>query len=66
MPWITTMDVRNINVGIVDCERGDISMKIVNCVQSSDFLVLEDMYSDYRAALGKLEDGKVDVILEIP
>ncbi len=66
MPWITTMDVRNVEVGIVDYDRSDVSQKIVTRINSSEYLELYEVYSDYPTALTALEDGRIDVILEVP
>ena len=66
MPWIATMDVKGINVGIADYDRSDISQKIVSRIEASEYLELEGMFADYPSALAELEDGKIDVILEIP
>ena len=66
LPWIATMDVRDINVGVVDHDRSDVSQKMVSRIDASEYLLLEDVYADYASALNVLEDGKIDVILEIP
>lgn len=66
LPWIATMDVRDIKVAIADYDRSDVSQKIVSRVDASEYLQLEGVYNDYPSALAELEDGGVDVILEIP
>ena len=66
IPWVTTMDIRDINVGVVDSDRSEVSARIINDINVSEYLNLEDVYSDYDSALRGLEDGDVDVILEIP
>lgn len=66
LPWIATMDIRDVQVAVVDYDRSDISQKMVSMVNASDYLVLEGVYSDHDSALKVLEDGNIDVILEIP
>ncbi|MGM9743092.1 MAG: ABC transporter permease [Candidatus Cryptobacteroides sp.] len=66
MPWITTMDVRDINVAVVDCDRSDISARIASCVDASDYLSLEGIYPDYSSALKAVEEGHIDAFMEIP
>lgn len=66
MPWITTMDVRGIRVGVVDCDRSDVSQKITSRVDASGYLDLEGVFPDYPSALRELENGRLDAILEIP
>lgn len=66
MPWITTMDVKDVSVGIVDYDGSDVSHKIISCIDASEYLELNSIYQDYPSALEDMEDGRVDAILEIP
>ena len=66
VPWITNMDVKDINVGIVDYDRSEVSSNITSRVDASEYLHLEGMFYDYQSALSELEGGNLDVILEIP
>lgn len=66
IPWITTMDVRNVSVGIVDRDRSDISQRIISRIEASEYLELDGTFADYASALKDLENGKIDAILEIP
>ena len=66
IPWVTTMDVRHVNVAVVDHDASPISGRILAKVDSSPYFDLSGAGKDYRRQLEALELGKVDVILEIP
>lgn len=66
MPWVTTMDVRNVSVVIVDEDHSQLSRRIVSDVSASEYFKLTDGVYSYSEALSLLEDCKVDVILSIP
>lgn len=66
LPWITTMEVKDINVGVVDYDCSDVSRKIISKIEASEYFILEGFFGEYRSALNHLEQGKIDVILEIP
>lgn len=66
MPWVTTMDVRHINVAVVDHDRSDASRRIVQKIAASDYFSLQEITADYAASLENLDAGASDVILEIP
>ena len=66
LPWVANMDVRDISVGIVDADRSEVSLRIVQSIESSEYLTLRGLYATYPDALSDLEDGHIDAILEIP
>lgn len=66
MPWVTTMDVRNVSVVIVDEDSSSLSRRIVSDISASDYFKLNTDAVSYNEALALLEDCKVDVILSIP
>ncbi len=66
MPWITTMDVRHVGVAVVDNDRSSVSRRILSHIGATNWFSLHDMTADYATALKQLEQGKVDVIVEIP
>ncbi len=66
IPWVTTMDVRHVKVAVVDHDVSSVSALMVSKVQASSYFDLAGNGMDYTRQLSELEDGKVDVILEIP
>ena len=66
IPWVTTMDVRHVGVGIVDGDGSSLSRQIISKVDASPYFDLVSVDKDYREELELLDGGKLDVILEIP
>lgn len=66
MPLIMTMDVRNVNVAVVDLDRSTASRRIASHIEASEFLTLALTTSEYLLAIDALEQGEVDVIVQIP
>ncbi|MCH5221093.1 MAG: ABC transporter permease [Muribaculaceae bacterium] len=66
MPWITTMDVRHVGVAVIDNDRSSVSRRIISHIGATEWFTLRDGAPDYATALRQLEQGEVDVIVEIP
>ena len=66
IPWVTTMDVRHINVSVVDGDRSTVSRRLIEKIGVSDYFTLRGVSAHYDAALAELEAGDVDVIIEVP
>ena len=66
MPWITTMDVRHVGVAVIDNDRTSVSRRIISHIGATEWFTLRDVAPDYATALQQLEQGEVDVIVEIP
>ncbi len=66
MPLIMTMDVRNVNVAVVDLDCSTTSRRIASHIDASDYLTLANTVAEYSLASEALEQGEVDVILQIP
>lgn len=65
-PWVTTMDVRHVAVSVVDNDRSSLSGRLLQKIGASDYFSLHGLASDFSAALRQMEQGKADIILEIP
>ncbi len=66
MPLIMTMDVRNVNVAIVDFDHSSTSHRIASHIQASEYLTLAKTTTEYPLAFYDLEQGMVDIIIQIP
>lgn len=66
MPLIMTMDVRNVNVAVVDMDRSTASRRIASHIRASEYLSFAVATSDFQLAMKYLEEGTVDAIVEIP
>ena len=66
MPLIMTMDVRNVNVAVVDLDRSTTSHRIASHIEASEYLTLAQTTAEYSLSIEALEQGEVDVIVQIP
>ena len=65
MPLVTTMDVRNVNVVVVDNDGKDFSRLLMDKIAASEYLTLADVTHSYDKALRMVEQDEADVIVEI-
>ena len=66
MPWVTTMDVRNVGVAIVDEDGSTLSRRISSDVRAAEYFTVNDEATTLDKAHSLLEDCEVDIILQIP
>jgi ABC-2 type transport system permease protein len=66
MPWVATLDIRNISVVIVDSDRSRLSERLIRDIDVSGYFHLASVADDYKSAMSSIEYGIADVILEIP
>lgn len=66
MPWVTTMDVRNVGVAVVDNDGSSLSRRLLSDIMAADYFSVLAETDSYVEAYALLEDCKVDVILSIP
>ena len=66
MPWVMSMEVKNIVVDVVDNDRSTPSQQLVHRIEASDYFVFNGQKPTYRAALKDVETGRADVIVVIP
>lgn len=66
IPLITTLDVHNIMVTVIDDDHSQMSHRIVSDMDASEYISFEGYASSYNEALHRLDRGTTDVIVEIP
>ncbi len=66
MPWVMTMEVKNIVVDVVDNDRSSLSQRLVHEVEASRYFIFNGQKESYAAALAEIERGKADVVMVIP
>lgn len=66
MPLVMTMDVQNVNVAIVDADRSGASHRIASHVDACRWLTLARGVTEYAMAMEALQQGQLDVVLQIP
>ncbi len=66
LPWVTTMDVKNVGVSIINSDGQSLSRQIVADIKASEYFKVNEEATTYQQALSLLEDSKIDVIVSIP
>lgn len=65
-PWATTMDVKNINLSIIDHNHSATSQRLIHKIGSTEYFNITDISPSYSQALESIEYGRSDIIVEIP
>jgi len=66
LPWAANLEIKNINLSIVDNNNTQCSRQLINKAVSSGYFRLTDMSPSYSEALKSIEKGESDIIMEIP
>lgn len=66
LPLVATMDVKHVNVAVVDNDHSKLSRQICADIRGSDVLSISAVCNTFNEAMEKLEGGDIDVILTIP
>lgn len=65
-PWAVSFEVKNIKIDIVDHSKSVYSQRLINKIDASGYFVLNDSPVNYNSSFRNMEEGKADIILEIP
>ncbi len=66
LPWIANMDIKNINLVVVNHDSGSASEELIRTIESSDYFILNEVTGVFEEAMEALEFGHTDAIVEIP
>lgn len=66
MPWIMTMEVRNVRVSVVDNDRSTLSNRLVHSIEANRYFVFHARRASYAEALADIERSAADVVVSIP
>ena len=66
MPWAANLEVKNINLNIVDNDHSALSRRLVDKISASTYFRTTDLPGTYNQALHAVEAGDADIIFEIP
>ncbi len=65
-PWVTTFEVKNITVEVVDNDQSPLSQRLITKIGASEYFILKGVTNNYPDALTSIEGSKSDIILDIP
>lgn len=66
LPWAANLDVKDINISVVNLDRSQVSKKLVDKIAASAYFNLNNVSLSFEQALKSLEKKDADIILEIP
>lgn len=66
IPLVANLDVKNVNVAVVDNDHSQLSHRIIADAGASDVLTISAVCGNYREAMSHIENGSADVLLTIP
>lgn len=66
IPLATDLDVKNVNVAIVDNDHSQLSRRIIADIDASENLSVMSVSATHSAAMANVETGEADVVLTIP
>ncbi len=66
MPWVASMEVKNIVVEVVDNDRSTLSSRLTHELEASRYFIFGGQRQSYEEALADVENSRADIILEIP
>lgn len=66
IPWVMSMEVKNVKVDIVDNDRSTLSQQLVHRIEASTYFIFQGQKATYQQALKEIETGKSDIVLVIP
>jgi ABC-2 type transport system permease protein len=65
LPWAATMEVKHININVVDLDHTPLSKRLIQKISASTYFNLSGFSTSNREAINTIEFGKADIILEI-
>ena len=66
IPLVATLDVKNVEVVVVDNDRTELSRRMVADMNASEYLSVTGCYFSYDEAFRQFENRKADAIVTIP
>lgn len=66
LPWAADYEVKDINLSIVDHDHSSYSRQLVSKITASGYFRLDGYTNSYDQSLGRIEQDKSDLVLEIP
>ena len=66
MPWAANQEIKNLKLSIVDHDHSSYSTRLIQKIASSGYFKTTDYSATGAVAMGSIESGKSDIIVEIP
>ncbi len=66
LPMAADFEIKNINISVVDHDRSTYSKDLIDNITASGYFKLNTYGNSYDEAFTEIENGKADLVLEIP
>ncbi|HPG12662.1 MAG TPA: ABC transporter permease [Chitinophagaceae bacterium] len=66
LPWAADYEIKNIKLAVVDQDHSEYSRKLIDKITSTGYFILTDYTTSFEHSMGKIEQNKADLILQIP
>lgn len=66
IPLVANLDVKNVNVAVIDNDHSQLSRRIISDIEASPSLTVVSVNSSHNKALDDIEKGEADVVLSLP
>jgi ABC-2 type transport system permease protein len=66
LPWAANQEIKNVKLSVINNNRSVISERLINKIVASGYFLLTDVSTSYKEAMQSVDQGKADIILEIP
>ncbi len=66
IPLVANLDVKNVNVAVVDNDHSQLSRRIITDIAASEYLDISSICNTHSEAMSVIENGNADVLLTIP
>jgi len=66
LPWAMNLNIKNINLSIVDNDHSSYSQQLISKIGSSGYFRVISADRSYKEALEHIENGSSDLIMELP
>ena len=64
-PWAANMEIKNINISIIDNDHSPYSQRLAHKIEASSYFILSDISNTNDEAMKSIELNESDIILEI-
>ena len=66
LPLVANLDVKNVNIAIVDNDMSELSRRIASDMNASEYITVKNAPSCHDKAMLMIENGEADAIITIP
>jgi ABC-2 type transport system permease protein len=66
LPWAMNLNIKNINISIVDNDHSSYAQQLISKIGSSGYFRIISADRSYKEALEHIENGSSDLIMELP